>query len=184
MPEAEPGVNAVAPLSKVRTIDVPFVFGELCLPEFAFVESVYKAAKDSKGSFKDNLRKETAALRYAGIPETITAQGEKELALEKAYRDGIFTRPRETGSYSNKSGMYYKPTDGMIAALLGYVTQKIGGDFDIDKISRLVGTDNLPDEFKAAANYTKGGLGIGEVVKYILLDHIREERKSNQGGCA
>jgi hypothetical protein len=170
-------VSNIAPLSKIITIDVPFVVGETVLPVGAFVEGTYKAITDSKKGFRKNLSDETFIKRYAGIPETLRAQAEKELALEKMYEAGILQRPRTSGPYYGASlgGDY---DDGISSLLLGYTTQATGNpNLEISKLKDEVGP-LLPKSFGRGAQLFKAGRDAGTAIH----EYLTEQRMLNQRG--
>jgi hypothetical protein len=178
------GIANIAPLSKIITIDVPFVLGELVLPEGAFVEGIYKAARDPIRGFKKNLRDETKEARYAGITEAISTKLEKELALENAYADRIFERPILAGvpTRTGLSDSYYHAgvdggyDDGISSLLLGYTTQATGNpNLEIGKLKDEVGP-LLPNSVERGAQLFKAGRDAGTAIH----EYLTEQRILNQ----
>lgn len=82
-------ISNIAPLSKVITIDVPFILGETVLPVGAFFENIYKASRNPRKEFREKLKADTEAARYRDIDPIFKALAERELALESARLQGI-----------------------------------------------------------------------------------------------
>jgi len=176
------GIANIAPLSKIITIDVPFVLGELVLPEGAFVEGIYKAARDPIRGFKKNLRDETKEARYAGIDPMFRALAERELALESAHLQGINV-PDLPGPGMYRRGISYYNAgidggydDGISSLLLGYTTQATGNpNLEIGKLKDEVGP-LLPNSVERGAQLFKAGRDAGTAIH----EYLTEQRILNQ----
>lgn len=175
-------VSNVAPLSKVVTIDGPFVLGEIALPGFAFVESTYKAVLDKKGKFKESLKAETEAARYKGIDPMFRALAERELALESARLQGINVPDLPGPSMYRRGTSYYNARidgdydDGISSLLLGYTTQATGNpSLDIGRITDEVGP-LLPNGVVRGAQLFRAGRDAGTAIH----EYLTEQRMLNQ----
>jgi len=184
--QTENVISNIAPLSKVVTIDVPFVLGEIVLPEGAFFEGLYKAVRDPVKGFKKNLRDETKEARYAGITEAISTQLNKELALESAYASGFIERPILAGipTRHGLSGSYYHTgldggyDDGISSLLLGYTAQATGNpNLEIGKLKDEVGP-LLPNSVERGAQLFKAGRDAGTAIhEYLTEQRILNQRR-------
>lgn len=175
------GQTPVAPLSKVVSIDVPFVLGELVLPEGAFVEGIYKAALDKKGRIKESLKAETEAARYRGIDPMFRALAERELALESARLQGINVPDLPGPGMYGRGISYYNAGidggyDGISSLLLGYTTQATGNpNLEIGKLKDEVGP-LLPNSVERGAQLFKAGRDAGTAI----YEYLTEQRILNQ----
>jgi len=173
----------IAPLSKVITIDVPFIAGETILPIGAFVENVYKTVRNPlPKDFKEKLKTETEVARYRGIDPMFKALAERNLALEAARLQGVFVPDLPGyGTYRGLASYYHDGIDGgyddgISSLLLGYTTQAIGNpNLEIGKLKDEVGP-LLPNGVERGAQLFKAGRDAGTAIHEFLT----EQRILNQ----
>jgi hypothetical protein len=136
------------------------------------VEVAIGTSKGLRAKHAKDLKDETFQRRYAGIPEIMAAQAEKELALERAYQAGILEKPRTSGSYSLGGGY----DDGISSLLLGYTTQATGNpNLEIGKLKDEVGP-LLPNSVERGAQLFKAGRDAGTAIH----EYLTEQRILNQ----
>jgi hypothetical protein len=149
------------------------------------VEVAIGTSKVLRAKHAKDLKDETFQRRYAGIPEVMAAQAEKELALERAYQAGILERPSFSGHIRpGLSGSYYYSgldggyDDRISSLLLGYTTQATGNpNLEIGKLKDEVGP-LLPNSVERGAQLFKAGRDAGTAIhEYLTEQRILNQRR-------
>jgi hypothetical protein len=153
-------ISNIAPLSKVITIDVPFVLGETVLPGGAFFEGFYKASRDPFKSFKEKLREETLKARFAGIPESLSKVG----GASPSY----VSSPSYASSIGALNRLYYDSE--ILSVLFGYAAQASGNpNLDVGKLRDELG-ELLPEPFARGETLQIAGRDAGAAVHEYLTE--------------
>jgi len=191
MPREVAGIQRIAALSEVPTIDIPFILESSgALAVGAGVEGFYKAVRRPKHvtvggvtiDFREQLKAETEAARYKGIDPMFRALAEREAALENARLHGLYVpdlpgygMPRGLFSYYH-DGIDGGYDDGISSLLLGYTTQATGNpNLEIGKLKDEAGP-LLPNGVERGAQLFKAGRDAGTAIHEFLT----EQRILNQ----